>query len=198
MVYESDNNTPVTGIFITIGFLLMENIGDSYVYMKKQSRARKLLIIIWMVLAWFLSVSYMSVLLSKLVSLEYEKPIETVEDMLSCKHPIYVHPSVAFALKKDMRERVQQLAKKVTPEKWDGGRQSNETLQRQARRIFSKLSVLNSHFDRFFANEMLQILTPEAQDLLGDKVRIGKELIESLGYSHTLPRASPLKVRQKQ
>ena len=125
------NNNLVAGIFITIGFLLMENVGDSYIYMKKQPRARKLFIIIWMVLSWVLSVSYTSVLLAKLVSLEYEKPIDTVQDLLNSNKPIYVHPSVAFVLENDVRERVRQVAKKVTPEEYNSkGRSANKTLER--------------------------------------------------------------------
>ena len=109
----------------------MENIGGSYIYMKNQSRARKLFIIIWMVLAWLLSVSYTSVLLSKLVSLEYEKPIDTVQDLLNSNKPIYAHPSVSFILKNDVRERVRQIAKKVTPETYNSkGQIKKDTMER--------------------------------------------------------------------
>ena len=109
----------------------MENMGDSYIYMKNQPRARKLFIIIWMVLSWILSVSYMSVLLAKLVSLEYEKPIETVQDLLNSNKPIYTHPSVALILQNDVKERVRQLAKKVTPEKYNSkGQIKKDTMER--------------------------------------------------------------------
>ena len=97
----------------------MENIGDTYIHRKDKSRARRVLLLIWIVVSFIISVCYISVLLTKLVSIDYERPIDTVQDLLNTNKPIYAHPSIVWLLKFDPRERVRQLANKIISEGFD-------------------------------------------------------------------------------
>ena len=107
------NDEYFTGMFITIGFLLREPVEDSYIHKENHAKARKLLIPIWMFLAFILSVGYTSVLLTTLVSIEYEKPVDTAQDLVNADKPIYVYPTTAAMLSVDPRENVRDLAKKL-------------------------------------------------------------------------------------
>ena len=57
-----------------------------------------------------------SVLLSSLISVQYEKPIDTVEDLIATDRKIIVFPgtSTSSLLTTDPRKGVKQLAGKVT------------------------------------------------------------------------------------
>ena len=56
---------------------------------------------------------------------------------------------------------------------------------------------LQLFFHSFMNYESLRIGTEMERDRYGDDVRVGKEVIFSLGYSYTIPTASFLKVGGK-
>ena len=60
--------------------------------------------------------SYKSLLRASLVSIQYEKPIETLEDMLVTDRKILMlaNTSTEIMLRTDPRYGMQQLAKKIT------------------------------------------------------------------------------------
>ena len=91
---------------------------DKFVYntsKKPCSKARSLLVTKWMLLGFILNLCYKSVLLSCLVSVRYEKPIETLEDMLRTDRKILMQgrTTTEILMRTDPRPGIQQLAKKI-------------------------------------------------------------------------------------
>ena len=68
-----------------------------------------------MLAGFFLTLSSKSVLRGMMLTVEYEKTIDTLEDMLASKMPalLPVDTSMKFKLVTDPREEVQELAKRV-------------------------------------------------------------------------------------
>ena len=68
-----------------------------------------------MLVGFFLTLSSKSVLRAMMLTVEYEKTIDTLEDMLASKMPalLPVDTSMKFKLVTDPREEVQELAKRV-------------------------------------------------------------------------------------
>ena len=92
---------------------------DKWVYntnKKPCSKARMFLVMEWMLLGFLLTLFYKSVLLASLVSVENEKPIDTLEDMLLTDRKILMQErtSTEILLRTDPRPGIQQLAKKIT------------------------------------------------------------------------------------
>ena len=123
-------NIAFAGLLISIGFVLMENVGNCGVKKKDQSRGRKLLIMIWMVASFLISLCYMSVLLTFMVSTGYEKPIDTVQDLLITNKPIYIHSYVKDLMAKDPRESVRQIADKGIGDSQHYNNMSESMMQR--------------------------------------------------------------------
>ena len=76
---------------------------------------REFLVLQWILFSFCLTVSYKSVLLATLVSIEYEKPIDTVADMLNSDKEI-VGPAATtlpMQLKHDPRESVRRLSSRI-------------------------------------------------------------------------------------
>ena len=98
---------------------MADSVDYAYILKTNQAKARKLFILMWMFLSFIISVAYTSVLLTTLVSTEYEKPIDTVQDLIRTDKPIYTHAVAAVMLNTDPRGSVQQFAKKVIPKGFD-------------------------------------------------------------------------------
>ena len=94
-----------------------EKLDKKYVNKKKCFKARHLLVMEWMLYGYILSLGYKSVLLSTLISVSYEKPIDTVEDGINANKPIVAlgNSSTATRLKTDVRASVRELANMI---KW--------------------------------------------------------------------------------
>ena len=105
------------GIFITIAFLLEEKLTKKYVNKKRCFKARHLLIMEWMLYGYVLSLGYKSVLLSTLVSVSYEKPVDTVKEAINADKPIVAlgNSTTETRLKTDVRASVRKLANMI---KW--------------------------------------------------------------------------------
>ena len=89
---------------------------DKWVYntnKKPCSKARMFLVMEWMLLGFLLTLFYKSVLLASLVSVQNEKPIDTLEDMLLTDRKILMQErtSTEILLRTDPRPGIQQLAK---------------------------------------------------------------------------------------
>ena len=106
-------------MLISIGFVVDEAVPDKYVYnsnKKRCSKARMFLVMEWMLLGFLLTLSYKSVLLACLVSVQNEKPIETLGDLLLTDRKILMQgeTTTEMLLRTDPRPGIQQLAKKIT------------------------------------------------------------------------------------
>ena len=95
-----------------------EAVPDKFIYNNKKpcSKARIYLVVEWLLLGYLITMSYKSVLRASLVSIQYEKPIETVEDMLVTDRKILMlaNTSLELMIRTDPRPSMQQLAKKIT------------------------------------------------------------------------------------
>ena len=69
----------------------------------------------WMVVGFFLSISYKSVLRAMMIKIEYEKIIDTIDDMLQSEMPIMMAGDVGFQplLETDPRKKIKELSEKV-------------------------------------------------------------------------------------
>ena len=105
-----------------------ESVSNLYIRKESSAKARQFLIINWMLFGFFLCNSYKSVLRATLVSVEYEKPIDTLEDLLKTDKPIIGYPTIAYFLKVDPRPKMEELGRKVDFENWSiDGRQEITT-----------------------------------------------------------------------
>ena len=98
-----------------IGALIDEAQEDSYIARRSCSKARKLLVMKWMVVGFFFSISYKSVLRAMMIKIEYGKTIDTIDDMLQSEMPLMIAsdtPLLAL-LETDPRKKVKALSEKV-------------------------------------------------------------------------------------
>ena len=102
----------VSGILICIGAIIDEAQVEQYIRKKPCARARKLLILKWLLIGYFLTMSYKSVLRSNLIHIEYEMPIDSIEDALQSQKQIVASRDIIFW--KDQRTKVKDLAKRIT------------------------------------------------------------------------------------
>ena len=77
--------------------------------------ARQLLLLKWLLTAFFVTLSYKQVLLANLVDTGYEKPIETLEELVNSGKPYVCGQNTNFPrlLERDPRQSVRKLAKQV-------------------------------------------------------------------------------------
>ena len=80
----------LTGIFISIGPIIDEVQEYKYMNTRECSKARQLLLIIWLFGAFTLTISYKEVLIANLVNVGYEDPIDNFDDLLLSGKPVCV------------------------------------------------------------------------------------------------------------
>ena len=88
---------------------------NNYIFERKCSRARSLLVLKWTLLGFLLSISYKSVLRAMMMKVDYDEPIETIDDVLQSDRKFLAQGDTyqRFLLMRDPRPKVQQLARKV-------------------------------------------------------------------------------------
>ena len=106
-----------TGIFVSIGPILMEPQDPRHIHQRVCARARQILLLKWLVTAFFVTLSYKQVLLANLVDVGYEEPLETLWDAFN-SGKTFVAPKNSYfpiLLAQDPRLFVKKLATQV---KW--------------------------------------------------------------------------------
>ena len=68
-----------------------------------------------MIVGFLTSSGFKSVLLSTLVSTEYERPIDTVVDLIETDMPIYMEWETMQLFKFNSQNNIQELRRRVTP-----------------------------------------------------------------------------------
>ena len=101
--------------------MIDEAVEDHYFCKASCSKARMLLVMNWMVLGGLLSISYRSVLLENMIVIDYEKGIDSVDDMLGSGKPLVLDGSSAMLglLKQDPRAKFKELSKRAVMYKMD-------------------------------------------------------------------------------
>ena len=83
-----------SAIAFSIGTFIDEaqgsHYGNKYVSDRLCSRARSLLVFKWMIVGFFLTMSYKAVLRAMMMKIEYDKPIDTLDDMLKSEKKLLV------------------------------------------------------------------------------------------------------------
>ena len=70
-----------------------------------------MLVLKWIMVGYFLTMSYKSVLRSHLIHIEYEMPIDSIEDALQSQKEIFTPWDYVFSI--DQRSRVRELGKRI-------------------------------------------------------------------------------------
>ena len=99
------------GIFISIGPIIDEVQEYRYINNRLCSKARQVLLIIWLFSAYTLTIHYKEVLIANLVNVGYEDTIDNFDDVLRSGMPLVVPENTAIPklLNNDPRKSVQQL-----------------------------------------------------------------------------------------
>ena len=84
---------------------------DQYLYKTSCAKARKIIVWLWIFLGFLITISYKSVLLSNMTYRDYEKGIDSIEDMLNSGKPLMVIRSMDDFFDNDPRTKVIELAK---------------------------------------------------------------------------------------
>ena len=100
---------------ITIGSVIEESQKVDYFHKQPCARARDMLILKWAMIGFLFTISYKSVLLSTMINIEYEKALDTVEDVLRSDKPLFIDGTsgIGMLLKSDQRGKMKELAKKA-------------------------------------------------------------------------------------
>ena len=99
---------------VTLCVIISQNVVDSYIWKRNCAKARKFLLLKWLMIGFLLSNGYRSVLLATLVSPTYEKPIDTIQDLLDTERPIRVgHPTFLSMMRYSALETLRQLGTKI-------------------------------------------------------------------------------------
>ena len=104
-----------SGFLVSISPLLMKPLDPKYVDTTVYGKARQLLLLKWIVLAFFVAKSYKQVLLVNLVDTGYEKPIENLEELVSSGKPLAapINSNIPRLLSADPRTSAKKLVDQV-------------------------------------------------------------------------------------
>ena len=105
-----------SGILICVGSII-EAQTKQYFQKQQCAKAREFLVLKWAMIGFLLTTGYKEILLSKLINIEYEKGLDSVEDVIESKKSVVYDGASAMhnLLKSDPRERVKELRKRATP-----------------------------------------------------------------------------------
>ena len=120
-----NNVVIISAIVFCLGAVIDEAQQDNYIARRSCSGARKLLLMKWMIVGFFFTMCYKSYMRAMMIKIDYEKTIDTIDDMLKSKIPIMMTNSthLPILLANDPRENMKELANKFEfYELEDGGK----------------------------------------------------------------------------
>ena len=106
-----------SGIFITIGLIIEEDILDRYFRKQPSAMARELLVLKWTMTGFLLTICYKEILLTTIIHIEYEKGLDSIEDVIRSNKPVTFdgNSGIASLLKTDPREQVKEIGRRQKP-----------------------------------------------------------------------------------
>ena len=110
---KSWSNILFTDISIGIGAIIDEAILDKYICKAPCAKARKIIVCLWILLGFLITICYKSVLRANMMSIVYEKAIDSIEDMLNSNKPLMVMRAMKNLLETDPLPQVIELSKQV-------------------------------------------------------------------------------------
>ena len=104
----------MAGFFISIGAIIDESQEHRHICNRDCAKSRQMLLIMWLVAGYVITMCYRSVLLSNMVNIGHEKPIDTIEDLLHSGLTLYCPGNQAgrYLMNTDPRESVRKLVKR--------------------------------------------------------------------------------------
>ena len=120
-----NNSVIIPAIVFCLGAVIDEAQKDDYIARRSCSGARKLLLMKWMVVGFFFTMCYKSYMRAMMIKIDYEKTIDTIDDMLMSEIPIKMvsNTHLPLLLANDPRETMKALANKIEYyEREDGGK----------------------------------------------------------------------------
>ena len=107
---------------ITLNVIMDESIPNQWVNRRSFLNSRRLLIIQWVVMAGILSWGYQGTLLSTLVAIRYDEPLDTIDQMVESGLPfgILENSAIEWLAKTDPRGKMQLLNDRRHLVKWNG------------------------------------------------------------------------------
>ena len=113
------NHSHTLGISFTLGAIIDEaqgaHIQKNYVLYQSTSIARKWLVLKWMIIGFFLTLSYKSDLRAMMMNEYYEDTIDNIDDMVASGRKFMVADDTVskFLLASDPRMKVKKLAERA-------------------------------------------------------------------------------------
>ena len=100
----------VKDILLSTFILIGQSLSQDWIY-RSGFKTRRINLLKWIVLGNFLTMGYMSTLLSQLVAIRYENPIDTLDDMDKSGLPLLIPNGTALdvLLGQDPRPVVQRI-----------------------------------------------------------------------------------------
>ena len=120
-----NNSDIISAIVFCLGAVIDEAQEDDYIARRSCSGARKLLLMKWMIVGFFFTMCYKSYMRAMMIKIDYEKTIDTLDDMLKSEIPINMASGtqMPMLLANDPREKMKALANKFEfYELEDGGK----------------------------------------------------------------------------
>ena len=104
-----------SGLELAVGTLVDEAVEDKYMMKEPCAKSRQVLVLMWILVGYLLTISYKSVLLATLLAGEYEKPINTVADVINSGRPVVVQNNTLLRqrMKVDPRPSVRDLGSRL-------------------------------------------------------------------------------------
>ena len=103
----------IAGIIIGIGAIMDEAIPDPYITKRPCAAARKLLVSQWILVGFLLTLSYKSVLRANMMTTDYEKGIDSIEELINSKKPLMVISEMKYWFVLDPTADIKALSKQV-------------------------------------------------------------------------------------
>ena len=104
-------------VSISLGSMIEEAQKNGHFQKQPCAKARELIVLKWAMIGFLLTISYKSVLLSKLLNIEYEKGLDSIDDVLRSKKPVVLEEGTGLMnlMKHDPREKVKDISKIMKP-----------------------------------------------------------------------------------
>ena len=107
-----------------MGLLIEEAPKSEYFHKRPCPKARDVVVLKWAIMGLILCASYKGILLSKLINIEYEKSIDSIDDVLRSNKPVAVlgASGIINLLKSDPRKKVEEIGERIKPYKGENGK----------------------------------------------------------------------------
>ena len=107
-----------------MGLLIEEAPKSEYFHKKPCPKARDVIVLKWAIMGLILCASYKGILLSNLINIEYEKPVDSIDDVLRSNKPVAVMGGSGMLnlLKSDPRKKVKEIVKRQKIYKAENGK----------------------------------------------------------------------------